>query len=208
MATGLTLTVALMATLSARFASPDELERLRAAGLLRQPGQNAVVNENEDSEEESSEWEEADEEEMEDMQAPPDGHIAQGGPAAGGGGGEPQGVVAGAVQAAADALLAAGGIGGGVGAHGGVQLNAEFVDQGIQDLLNPEGEDKLLEADANGGMTGIPAQVQVVAALNSAASWGFMAGAAPIGVVGAWFWARQLKWAVMGAWALARYAFS
>ncbi|KAF6257679.1 hypothetical protein COO60DRAFT_1626728 [Scenedesmus sp. NREL 46B-D3] len=127
------------------------------------------------------------------------------------GGGAAAGVV-GAVQAAAAAagLLAGGGqAGGGHLGPGHLHANAAFVDQGIQELLNPDGEDaEVLEAgDADGGMTGIPGQVQVAAGLGSAASWAFVAGAAPLGAAGAWLWARQLKWAAAGVAALARYAY-
>jgi hypothetical protein len=204
MAAGLTLTVALMATLSARFASPEELERLRAVGFLPPQEQQQDA----ESDDEPSEWEEVDEGEVEE---PPEVEMEQMHAPAGQAAGAAAGGVAGAVQAAADALLQAGGVGvGGVqggGLLGGApQVNPEFVDQGIQELLNPEGEDKL-DADLDGGMTGIPAQVQVVAGLNSAASWSFVAGAVPVGALGVWFGYGRVKWTVVGVFAIARYAF-
>jgi hypothetical protein len=205
---GLTFTVALIAAVSTRFASAEELEHLRAAGYLPSEAHDNT-HDGEQDEEDSSEWEEIEQDEVmeeepvavEPVQDHPAPGIGQ--EEGGGGGGEFAGVMQAAVAAAANvvggpaaAMLAGGGAGGLLPAAA-PHLNEQFVDQGIQDLLNPEGEDQALAAaDANGGMTGIPAQVQVVASMNNAASWAFMAGAAPVSALGVWLWARQLKWAL------------
>jgi hypothetical protein len=213
---GLTFMVALMAAVSTRFASAEELDHLRAVGFL--PPQDGADEDSEDEEadEDSSEWEELEEDEaIEELAEPAVVEQLQDPPAPGIG--QAEGGVAWAMQAAvaaaanvvggpAAAMLAGAGGAMGLLPAAAPHLNEQFVDQGIQDLLNPEGEDKALEAaDANGGMTGIPAQVQVVAGLNNAASWAFVAGAAPFTALGVWWWARQLKWAVGIVIAGARY---
>ncbi|WIA24088.1 hypothetical protein OEZ85_013695 [Tetradesmus obliquus] len=222
LATGLALTVALLAMTSTYFASEEELEHLRAVGFMppqAQPQQDDHQqgdHQHNDTHGDgvSSEWEEEDEELEEDEQQQDmeiehvEQHQAPPAPAA-----PAQHGMLGNVQAALGVFLhpeaAAAAGGGGLGGFlGGPHVNPEAVDMGIQELLNPDGEDKPLEADANGGMTGIPVQVQVVAGLNSVASWSFVVGAAPVAALGVWFWGRQLKWAVSGAFALARYAFS
>jgi hypothetical protein len=208
---GLTFAVAMMAAITTRFASAEELEHLRAVGFLPPDANNEAEDEEEDDED-SSEWEELEQDEvmeedaeLAEVEPVPDHHPAPGiGQEEGGGGGGVAGAMQAAVAAAANvvggpaaAMLAGGGAGGLLPAAA-PHLNEQFVDQGIQDLLNPEGEDKALEAaDANGGMTGIPSQVQVVAG-SGAASWAFMAGFAPVSALGVWFWARQLKW-VLGS---------
>jgi hypothetical protein len=205
---GLTFTVALIAAVSTRFASAEELEHLRAAGYLP-PEAHDNTHDGEQDEEDSSEWEEIEQDEVMDEEPaavePEQDHPAPGiGQEEGGGGGEFAGAMQAAVAAAANvvggpaaAMLAGGGAGGLLPAAA-PHLNEQFVDQGIQDLLNPEGEDQALAAaDANGGMTGIPAQVQVVSSMNNAASWAFMAGAVPVSALGVLLWARQLKWALI-----------